>query len=621
MRLIRCSVHSRTTGAGLPPIASRGLKAVLAALHRSASLAVCLGLGVHGAAFADTIVVSPGVPGAINAAIAAANDGDVIQLTAGTYLEGEVIDTQGKELTIAGVSPELGSGVTTIDGADAHRLFQFMNDEGYSTVLRDLRIVNGRHPQGAGLYCEPGAGPRVVNCTFSGHNKFESGWYTIYSNWDFPFCNTSPYLSLQNVFLCDNGDNVFTYRYGCTSDSFNVCERVACDDCDADGVVDGCAIELGLVADCDGNSIPDACDVANGTFPDCNGNLVPDQCESDCDGNGVIDDCDLTGDCGGEEGVPDRDEAPTFCHGSGPLPVDIVFIMDASSSVGGAPALCEDVFDVMVESLSMEFDVRSAWTSVTDAVPTPPGDGDPGPRCHDFTIEKGTPVPVCRSVDPRVIDDSDGEEWGDATALMTNPYRGDLLGQAPFEWSERGAVLILVTISDEGAQNGDDGNGNGACLCDDYDSARNLVQQAWLQNAQVITVPIKRDNFPPCLYDPIDPSSMMQSVADQTLGSVVDAREWEDTAERNTELADLLEDAVRKAIDESPRVVECPCPADLNGDGCVDGGDLGLFLTYWGSSDEFSPGNLDGQAPVNGADLGVLLTAWGVCPGVERCGE
>jgi hypothetical protein len=57
----------------------------------------------------------------------------------------------------------------------------------------------------------------------------------------------------------------------------------------------------------------------------------------------------------------------------------------------------------------------------------------------------------------------------------------------------------------------------------------------------------------------------------------------------------------------------CPCPSDLNGDGITDGGDLGLFLTYWGSADECSPGNLDGQGPVNGADLGVLLTGWGAC--------
>jgi hypothetical protein len=47
---------------------------------------------------------------------------------------------------------------------------------------------------------------------------------------------------------------------------------------------------------------------------------------------------------------------------------------------------------------------------------------------------------------------------------------------------------------------------------------------------------------------------------------------------------------------------------DLNGDGVVDGADLGLFLGLWGSSDASADFNGDGV--VDGADLGVLLGAW-----------
>ena len=53
------------------------------------------------------------------------------------------------------------------------------------------------------------------------------------------------------------------------------------------------------------------------------------------------------------------------------------------------------------------------------------------------------------------------------------------------------------------------------------------------------------------------------------------------------------------------------CPADLNGDGQVAGGDLGLMLAGWnqpGASDL----NHDGMT--DGSDLGLLLAAWGVCP-------
>ena len=52
-----------------------------------------------------------------------------------------------------------------------------------------------------------------------------------------------------------------------------------------------------------------------------------------------------------------------------------------------------------------------------------------------------------------------------------------------------------------------------------------------------------------------------------------------------------------------------PRPADLNGDGVVDGADLGLLLGAWGTSGPAADLNEDGT--VDGADLGLLLGAWG----------
>ncbi len=53
------------------------------------------------------------------------------------------------------------------------------------------------------------------------------------------------------------------------------------------------------------------------------------------------------------------------------------------------------------------------------------------------------------------------------------------------------------------------------------------------------------------------------------------------------------------------------CTGDLNGDGAVDGADLGLLLGGWGSG---GTGDLNGDGNVDGADLGLLLGAWGACP-------
>lgn len=53
------------------------------------------------------------------------------------------------------------------------------------------------------------------------------------------------------------------------------------------------------------------------------------------------------------------------------------------------------------------------------------------------------------------------------------------------------------------------------------------------------------------------------------------------------------------------------CEGDLDGNGAVDGGDLGTLLGAWGTASAVA--DLDGNGIVDGADLGILLGAWGSC--------
>ena len=48
-------------------------------------------------------------------------------------------------------------------------------------------------------------------------------------------------------------------------------------------------------------------------------------------------------------------------------------------------------------------------------------------------------------------------------------------------------------------------------------------------------------------------------------------------------------------------------PADLNGDGAVDGIDLGILLSQWGTD---GTADLNDDGIVDGIDLGQLLGAW-----------
>ena len=57
---------------------------------------------------------------------------------------------------------------------------------------------------------------------------------------------------------------------------------------------------------------------------------------------------------------------------------------------------------------------------------------------------------------------------------------------------------------------------------------------------------------------------------------------------------------------------EARCPKDLTIDGIIDGGDLGILLSAFGT-DSFAA-DFDGSGLVDGGDLGFLLSAWGLCP-------
>ena len=56
-----------------------------------------------------------------------------------------------------------------------------------------------------------------------------------------------------------------------------------------------------------------------------------------------------------------------------------------------------------------------------------------------------------------------------------------------------------------------------------------------------------------------------------------------------------------------------PCPADTDGDGIVDFGDLLLVLAQWGPCPPECLGDVDGDGVVGFGDILVVLGAWGPC--------
>lgn len=55
----------------------------------------------------------------------------------------------------------------------------------------------------------------------------------------------------------------------------------------------------------------------------------------------------------------------------------------------------------------------------------------------------------------------------------------------------------------------------------------------------------------------------------------------------------------------------CDCLADVDGNGLVDGGDMGILFGFWATNDPYA--DVDDDGAVDSTDLHLLLTAWGPC--------
>ena len=153
-------------------------------------LALCL---IVPSARATIYVVNPEGTGdfpTIQAAIDAAVDGDVIELTDGTFTGdgNRDIDFLGKTITVRsqGGSPE--TCVIDCQGsyAEPHRGFYFHSGEGPEARLEGVRIINGYRDHGGGISCTNGSSPTLFNCLLNfntGPYQNSGGGMYIGSSW------------------------------------------------------------------------------------------------------------------------------------------------------------------------------------------------------------------------------------------------------------------------------------------------------------------------------------------------------------------------------------------------------------------------------------------------------
>jgi nitrous oxidase accessory protein NosD len=114
---------------------------------------------------AATIGVGPG--DSIQAAIDAAQDGDIVRVAAGTFSED--IDFRGKALALRGAG-----AATVLIGSGGGPVVTFANGEGPDAVLDGLVITGGAALRGGGLRIV-GSSPTIVRTIIAGNRAAERG--------------------------------------------------------------------------------------------------------------------------------------------------------------------------------------------------------------------------------------------------------------------------------------------------------------------------------------------------------------------------------------------------------------------------------------------------------------
>ena len=196
-----------------------------------------------------------------------------------------------------------------------------------------------------GLYADANANPSLGNLIICGNipDDVVGNWTDLGGNVFEPICasdcNENGVPDDQDIgtgfsYDCDQNNIPDECQNDCDGDGLiDGCDTEPdqdgngvpdnCDpDCNENGIADGVDIMLLISLDCNTNGIPDECDIADGVSWDCNGNSLPDECEMaddpslDCDSNGLLDQCEIGGDtdCNGN-GI--LDVCDPDCNGNG----------------------------------------------------------------------------------------------------------------------------------------------------------------------------------------------------------------------------------------------------------------------------------------------------------------
>jgi hypothetical protein len=419
-------------------------------------------------------------------------------------------------------------------------------------------------------------------------------------------------------------------------------------DCNGNERLDICEIADSTSPDCNANLRPDSCDIASGFSADCNANAVPDSCDiasgaADCNANAVPDSCDVaTGTSPDIDANNKPDECQTVTVNAGG---SIQAAIDAAPAnemriVNVTPGTYAGPINLLGKPIRLIGTGGAAVTTISGTGGQSQSviraiSGEPAiSLIKGFTIKGGTtggPLPgspgvfagggvLCAFSATSMTDcvlEENGSAFGAGAYLrahdgqVTGCTFRDNLSQAYAGGLQLVDCTTLVT--------GCTFTGNAAVTAGGamhmVNGQPRLVQCTFGGN-------LCNEQGGALSWDPVNAGTLLTLEActisgntASTVGGGIFVYPTGVPVETQLVSTTVCGNAIRNIAgayqaDSASQV--CDCRADLSGDGIVNGVDLAIVLSSWGTAN--AAADLNGDGTVGGSDLGFVLAAWGTCP-------
>jgi|GEM_PF-465947 len=406
-------------------------------------------------------------------------------------------------------------------------------------------------------------------------------------------------------------------------------------DCDRNGKIDTCEIStLGTAVDCDRNGRIDSCQVAETSGIDCNSNLKPDSCDIasglsiDRDANGKPDECQTVQ-------VPSQIATIQAAIDSAPTN-EMRIVMVAPGTYAGP-------FDfkgkpVIVRGTSCAQTILSGSSGQSLSVVRFTG-GEPAIAALEcVTVRGGTsgsPVPN----NPTVLVGGAIFGYNSAASVrdcfIQNNAAG--FGGGAYFLNCTGSITNTVFRNNNASSDGGGLQVNQSAMnitdvvvesniCNSRGGGIHLVQ-----GTPTLTRVTVRNNQSSNLIGGVSWFATGSSTARLVMNACSITGNTAGVTQGGLGISETLSLPVATSLqgttvcNNTPRPnvtgrwldlggnTICDCSGDLNVDGVVNGADLGLMLSSWGSCSTNCNSDLNSDNVINGADLGLLLSAWGAC--------